>query len=481
MRLPVCTCSTSDGDAKIHRFLDSSTRPAAASPGPPLALPSSAPCHGTLRTQWSALLVRHGGACASAAQVTAVYDLTTRLGYLRVVYGSDPPPRRLTDMSWWYHHHERWPAAVEWPMARCVGGGGRPWSRHPSTTMCDPATCRRWLAQEYDPSQSRFRAYAAWAERARTGAPSPPSECGLKALSPRNNYSCVFAMVLRGSASTSRATYLSEKVQQGPVRGQFYTEAVSKPAAAGVPLASCLAEQAMHDKGEARFISASMTLLGRGQPCGHDEWIEVFRDDDRALGATFAGNEGHGGYGCWFFPALGSGVFLNVGRTKLIYRKSNVADLMAEWQGRGREGAASASKWGTPTLQNEGAQGANGSPPGAALQAVHGGGARNLTGPRHNAAEVARLARNPRREGFPIMAADAGYDSVQIYHNTVMGSPEMVVTRRVCMADNAVPLRQCVPLLDLRTWAGRHSAASCACNDSLPGGLNCAGVGEDRL
>ena len=150
-------------------------------------------------------------------------------------------------------------------------------------------------------------------------------------------------------------------------------------------------------------------VIPRGQPCGHDEWIEVFRDDDRALGATFAGNEGHGGYGhcrmlqdgawsgiarmlgcrsqhrktacftcfgvfssaqsehthrfstpnplalsypcgpgrgagaawmpgrltlrCWFFPALGSGVFLNVGRTKLIYRKSNVADLMAEWQG----------------------------------------------------------------------------------------------------------------------------------------------------
>ena len=89
-----------------------------------------------------------------------------------------------------------------------------------------------------------------------------------------------------------------------------------------------------------------------------------------------------------------------------------------------------------------------------------------------------RLARNPRREGFTIMAADAGYDSVQFYHNTVMGSAELVVTRRACMA-SPVPLLQCVPLLDLRTWAGRHRAASCACNDTLPGGLNCEGVGDD--
>ena len=313
-------------------------------------------------------------------------------GYLRVVYGPAPPPRRLSDINFWYHHHARWPAAVEWPMARCVSSrrGAAVWFRDPTTPMCEPVTCRRWLDDEYtyDPSQSRFQAYAAWAEAARAGAPfynaSVEATHAVCSLSPRNNYSCVRALVVRAAVGTSRATLLSEKLQQGAVRTRFYKEAAALQP--GAPLVGCVAAQALRSKAEARLISASMSLLGRGQPCGHDEWIEVFREDDRGLVSGGAQLEGHGEYGCWFFPARGSGVFLNAGRTRLLYRKSDVADLSAEWQGGvasagGRiegkggshegKGGPSTSKWGSPALQS----------PRAPL-------AHDVTSPRHDAAEV---------------------------------------------------------------------------------------------
>ena len=290
-------------------------------------------------------------------------------GYLRVVYGPAPPPRRLSGINFWYHHHARWPAAVEWPMARCLSSrrGAAVWFRDPTTPMCEPVTCRRWLDDEYtyDPSQSRFQAYAAWAEAARAGAPfynasveATHAVCSLHSLSPRNNYSCVRALVVRAAVGTSRATLLSEKLQQGAVRTRFYKEAAALQP--GAPLVGCVAAQALRSKAEARLISASMSLLGRGQPCGHDEWIEVFREDDRGLVSGGAQLEGHGEYGCWFFPARGSGVFLNAGRTRLLYRKADVADLSAEWQG----GVASA-------------------------------GGRGVTSPRHDAKEVwARTRRH---------------------------------------------------------------------------------------
>jgi len=60
----------------------------------------------------------------------------------------------------------------------------------------------------------------------------------------------------------------------------------------------------------------------------------------------------------------------------------------------------------------------------------------------------------------------------------MMATAELVVTQRVCMAYDR-PLRACPQLLDLRTWARRHEAGSCTCDDRDPA-LNCRGVGTAK-
>ena len=44
-------------------------------------------------------------------------------GYLRGVYGPEPPPSPLSAFSYWYHRHAGWPDSVEWPMAGCLRRG----------------------------------------------------------------------------------------------------------------------------------------------------------------------------------------------------------------------------------------------------------------------------------------------------------------------------------------------------------------------
>lgn len=62
-------------------------------------------------------------------------------------------------------------------------------------------------------------------------------------------------------------------------------------------------------------------------------------------------------------------------------------------------------------------------------------------------------------------------------HNTMFSFAELVVTRRPCMADER-RLRACTPLVDVRTWGGRHVAGSCACSDEAAATLSCSGVGH---
>ena len=96
--------------------------------------------------------------------------------------------------------------------------------------------------------------------------------------------------------------------------------------------------------------------------------------------------EGHGDYGCWFSPALGSGIFLNLGRTRLLYKKGDVGALYDDWRTRrGSDVAADES-------------------------------------------ELARLQGILRGEAFPLMAADLSYDSVVLLHNSV--------SRALCWSSN---------------------------------------------
>jgi hypothetical protein len=165
--------------------------------------------------------------------------------------------------------------------------------------------------------------------------------------------------------------------------------------------------------------------------------------------------EGHNGYACWYFPARGSGVFLRLGRTRLLYRKdktqpgSGMSQLEDAWRKRLKLSVAMDS-----------------------LQQM----SVTRAWPRSNITRLKGSTGGGRAESFPLLAADLGYDSVLVLHNNMMSSAELVVTRRACMEYDR-PLRACTPLLDVRTWARRHEAGSCACDDEQPT-LNCEGVGS---
>ena len=153
-----------------------------------------------------------------------------------------------------------------------------------------------------------------------------------------------------------------------------------------------------------------------------------------------------GADGCWFFPAVGSGVYLNLGRTWLLYRKSDVSALHAQWA--------------RDDPQARGTLASSSSP------------------------ELARLKGMPRGEAFPVQAADLGFDTVSVVHNSMFSLSEIVVTSRACMALPADrPLHACVSqLIDVRTWRARFVAGSCNCSSDASGGPmhSCQGVAHMR-
>ena len=213
-----------------------------------------------------------------------------------------------------------------------------------------------------------------------------------------------------GSLLTDQVGFLGAAAQ----RSRFYRSALN---ATAPPCAT--SDHAGTSGVEAKGFAVSSSLRGRPQEedCRHGEWLEVVRTNDKFLFGRQ--DEGHAGNGCWFNHALGSGIFFNVGRTRLLYKKGSPGSLITEWLADGNRSVAQ-------------------------LQAAVAG----------------------HTESVPLLAADLSYDSVQMYHSLTMGSSELVVTQRLCMA-SPLPLGSCTPLLDLRTWSGRHDAGSCTCNDTF--------------
>ena len=174
---------------------------------------------------------------------------------------------------------------------------------------------------------------------------------------------------------------------------------------------------------EAR-VGAANTLLGHAvQPSGR--WVEVYR--------RVRSREGTRGYGCWFFPARGSGIWLWLGRTFPLHYKHNVRALMRHWEAN-----------------------------------------RTID----HAASAAERRAAPVGESFPIVAAELGLRSVQVQFNFNRQFSEIVVVDRACMWRNE-SLRACAPdSLGLRVgWydasTGDDRRIGCLCNDSVPV-LNCA-------
>ena len=163
--------------------------------------------------------------------------------------------------------------------------------------------------------------------------------------------------------------------------------------------------------------------------------MEVVRKDDVGLAFTLTQGqslEGRNNYGCWFYPAIGSGILINLGRSLGIYWKKNYNHVEAAWRVRY--------------------------------------GASNVT-------DLARVQNMPHGERFPLQAADLGYDTVFVRNNLGYDSGEIVVLNRGQCMVNQRKLRSCTPMIDVRTWAGRGTAGSCRCDDGLASFLSCDGVG----
>ena len=308
-------------------------------------------------------------------------------GYLQAVYGDAPPPQlQLSSFEFFFHRHSRWPLSVAWPMARCesMAVGGHRLHRTIEGPLCDDATCARWLRPGAAPAptaddiaQSRYSA-----------------ECNAR------DHACVQVQILPTVDGGSLGTLISDKVNQGAQRMRWYGKQASVPKPTAAQLQPPIGREDSKACAEPLVALSTVTLRGRGQFCagedgGLPEWIEVTRASDAhaMFEKVNAGEqrEGHNGYACWYFPARGSGVFLRLGRTRLLYRKdktqpgSGMSQLEDAWRKRLKLSVAMDS-----------------------LQQM----SVTRAWPRSNITRLKGSTGGGRAESFPLLAADLGYDSV---------------------------------------------------------------------
>ena len=180
---------------------------------------------------------------------------------------------------------------------------------------------------------------------------------------------------------------------------------------------------------------------------GDGSWTEVMRFAAPVLPAVGM-TEGMHDVGCWFFPAVGSGIYVNVGR-------SFVADVETDVYGAQNTFKKAFDAWA-------------GAHPAAAAPVLE----------RH----PFRISRGRfHREVFPAQAAVMGLDSIQIGEDVpgkrwapLRGSAahaQMVLTTPACM-HGSTPLGAC-PRTKLRL--GWNASRPCTCINAGEWVLNCAG------
>ncbi|KAL1496181.1 hypothetical protein AB1Y20_014797 [Prymnesium parvum] len=161
-------------------------------------------------------------------------------------------------------------------------------------------------------------------------------------------------------------------------------------------------------------------------------WVEVHR-----ARTSFA--EGVDSYGCWFYPVVGSGLWVNIGRTTVLEpaRGATPAELDADLP--------------SSSLFREFVR-------------------------THNASEATpppAAAGRKRVERFPALAHLLGYDSVQVLQRgfeRAFAYPELVITTDNC-SHQRKPIRTCPPH---RLATGARHELSCTCSEKSHH-LNCDG------
>ena len=304
--------------------------------------------------------------------------------YLWAVYGVPPAlPFALYKLNFYYHHGYWWPKDVEWPMAQCTTRG----FVDMSTPLCSSKQCSRWYANSTRPARSYRR-------------------------------------VLFPFGNRSRGTAIFEQFWDNNMSAHIGSEYhnLSGPDAAIVK--------------QFRLLNLSNQLLGHAtQP--HDTWVEVMRMRERYMPSRlYATNrfhllEGNDSYGCWFYRAVGSGIYLNLGHTWRQVSKDHQLALDHLYELR--------------------------------------------SGHRPQRYRPAIVPRSPRKyESFPQRASYLGYQTVQIQFKRATPKAvdpfgEVVVLTAPCMSDNATErnmsttLHACTPFLDLRAGVAMKR---CTCADA---------------
>ena len=325
------------------------------------------------------------------------------IGYLTAVYGSRPTlPFDMTKLNFFYHNHGRWPTSVEWPMAHCriavrqfcgkFNGGAC--AAPAQAPRCSEAMCSRWLLP---PSQAR-----------------------------------------QWTAGYIGINHVSSDVD--PLRSTYGTAIFA--------YADKLAQQGLHNLSQSTSDQDMQTILQTfAGTMGHavprsSSWVEVIRENDK-MANKGASIEGKDGYGCWFWPVRGSGIWIRVGRLISIHSKDVLFNLRSEW------------------LAN--------------TSLDHSASDRIFASAHHG-------------EYFPMMAYQLGYDAVFNQFRDLRGTrtarpcSELVVTTRKCVWPTSAELEQrkggatnlgaCIPWIEKRR--GFAAEGPCHCDDDGTETVNCA-------
>ena len=329
------------------------------------------------------------------------------IGYLSAVYGDQPQlPFDMTKLNYFYHNDVDWPAEVEWPMSNCQitlrrycakFNGGKCAYPIPAP-RCGREVCSRWLAPTPRPESRHVR---------------------LGLLHLRSNKD-----PLRKTRGTAIFEYPPEKVQRATLGAASLNGEMPSWALLN--------------------LEAFSGLLGHEIPRSQS-WVEVIRENDRSVnhGKSY---EGRNGYGCWYYPVRGTGIWIHVGRLATIHSRDYAANLHREW--------------------------------------------RSNASVDHNTS-AQRWSKAPHGEFFPMLAHDLGYDTVYNQFRDVrhMASSrpfsELIVTSNACMWPTSVQLDSragrkgalgtCVPWVETRQgWTAR---LPCHCTEQSVV-LNCAGTSK---
>jgi len=351
-------------------------------------------CFSTCDVQSANEFTRHIPASVSTSSLWAPY--------VSAVYGEGVRfPVDIRSFNWFYHNDQAWRASypkVEWPMASCVLAapklGSTGYSRRssrakaavPIGASCAASVCSRWW---FHGEQSRI------ASMVDEISVLPSVEAGASS-----------GVLLFGSLG-GNDTAIEEALAETGARTLFQ-------------------------------------LLGRAL-VADGEWAEVIRS---AISPAFhwLRPEGTCQYGCWFFLARGSGMYVNVGRSWRVKNKGELA----------RPQGAHLHTSSLSTLQQLGQ---------ASLPA--------------NCSNITRMVQTKTKslETYPWSAHLLGYDTLQerstanrdlnkskglLMHN------ELIDTSVSCMY-GAQPITTCPPV---KLRSGFDAQRPCRCTNKLPV-LNC--------